>query len=58
MTATGSNLEVKDNLGPLLLEVEQQLMHPVFRKNREQVSSLAGGGFPRVWLFGTPLEPG
>ena len=52
---TGSRTESKANLAARLLDLERQLMDPVFRKNREQVSALLAGGFRefgssgRVW---------
>lgn len=45
MAMTCSNLEAKADLGVLLLELEQQLMNPIFRRNREQVSALLAEDF-------------
>jgi hypothetical protein len=59
MATISSNPEAKDNLGALLLQLERQLMDPVFRNNREQVSALLAedfrefGSSGRVWTRDT-----
>jgi hypothetical protein len=62
MAATSSNLEAKADLDALLFELERQLMDPVFRKNREQVSALLAedfrefGSSGRVWSRDSILD--
>jgi len=51
-----------EGLAELLLQLERQLMDPVFRKNREQVSALLAedfrefGSSGRVWSRATILD--
>jgi hypothetical protein len=59
---TPSDGDSKADLATLLIRLEQQLMDPVFRRNRERVSALLAedfrefGSWGRVWSRDTILD--